>query len=401
MSTTITPVGETGRFESLDVLRGIAVLGILMVNVQAFAMYFGALSHPSAHMDFSGANQSVWFVTHVFFELKFVTLFSALFGAGVLLMVGQDPLASKGLHFRRMSWLAVIGLIHGFVFWFGDILLPYALAGMVVVFFRRMSPAALIAWGLAGIALTGLLMIGALWSQGAIPGASEPMPYSPHPPEDFLRDWVAAYQASFTESRGYNAITQIFSLFSQITLFAGRLAGVMFIGMALFKLGFLTAKWSLARYLALGLPSAAIGIALSAYGANHAIETGFAVSEMWVHTAINYGASLLTAFGYASLVMALCKIDWLKLVRLPFASAGRMAFTNYLTQTLAMTFIFAGAPGLGLFGTVERTGQIQIVLAVWVVQLIVSTLWLRAFRFGPFEWLWRSLSYGRLQPMLR
>lgn len=401
MSTTITPVGEAERFESLDVLRGIAVLGILMVNVQAFAMYFGALSYPSAHMDMSGANETVWLVTHVFFELKFITIFSALFGAGVLLMVGQDKLVSRSLHFRRMTWLAVIGAIHGFVFWFGDILLPYALAGMVAVFFRRMSPAALIGWGLGGIALTGLLMIGALWSQGAIPAASEPMPYSPKPPGEFLRDWVAAYQNSFAESRGYNAITQIFSLLSQVTIFAGRLIGVMFIGMALFKLGFLTGKWSLPRYLAAGIPSAAIGIALSAYGAHHAIGTGFAMSEMWLHNATNYIASLLTAFGYASLVMAVCRVDWLKWVRLPFASAGRMAFTNYLTQTLAMTFIFVGAPGLGLFGTVERTGQVSIVVAVWIVQLIVSTLWLRVFRFGPFEWLWRSLSYARLQPLLR
>ena len=401
MSTTITPVSETERFESLDVLRGIAVLGILMVNIQAFAMYWGALSYPPAHMSLEGANQTVWFLTHVFFELKFITIFSALFGAGVLFMVGEDPLASKSVHFRRMIWLFVIGLIHGFVFWFGDILVPYALAGMIVVFFRRMSPGKLIGWGLGGIALTGLLMVAGTWEQGAMPGGAEPMPYGPNPPEAFLDQWVAAYQASFAESRIYNAIGELFALFSQITFFAGRLVGVMFIGMALFKLGFLTAKWSLARYLAIGIVCAGLGIAASWWGGLHALRTGFAMSELWVHTGVNYGASLLTAFGYASLVMAACRIDWLKLVRLPFACAGRMAFTNYLTQTLAMTFIFVGAPGLGLFGTVERTGQLQIVLAVWAVQLVVSTLWLRVFRFGPFEWLWRSLSYARLQPFLR
>lgn len=401
MSTTITPVGEAERFESLDMLRGLAVLGILMVNIQAFAMYWGTLSYPPAHMDLSGANQTVWFVTHVFFELKFITIFSALFGAGVLLMVGQDESASKRLHFSRMTWLLIIGAIHGFVFWFGDILMPYALAGMVVVYFRRMSPAKLIGWGLAGIALTGLLMVASTWAQGMVPEASEPQPFGVNPDEETLTNWVSAYQSSFAGSRIYNAIGELFSLLGQVTLFAGRLLGVMFIGMALFKLGFLTAKWSFTAYLVAGLLTAASGVALSWYGGLHAIKTGFAMSELWVHTGLNYVASLLAAFGYASLVMAICKLDWLKLLRLPFVSAGRMAFTNYLTQTLAMTFIFVGAPGLGLFGTVERTGQLKIVLAVWVVQLIVSTLWLRVFRFGPFEWLWRSLSYGRLQPFLR
>lgn len=401
MSTTITPVGEAERFESLDVLRGIAVMGILMVNIQAFAMYWGTLSYPPAQMSMDGANAGVWFLTHVFFELKFITLFSALFGAGVLLMVGEAADAKKGLHFRRMIWLLIIGLVHGLVFWFGDILVPYALAGMVIVFFRRMSPGKLIGWGLAGIVLTGLLTIAGTWAQGAMPGADQPTPFGPHPPQDFLDQWTATYQTSFAGSRPYNAIGELFALFSQITIFAGRLVGVMFIGMALFKLGFLTAQWSLARYLVTALLGVGIGVPLSWYGASHALETGFAMSELWFHSGINYVASLFTAMGYAGLVMAVCKLDWLKLVRVPFASAGRMAFTNYLTQTLAMTFIFVGAPGLGLFGTVERTGQLQIVLTVWVVQLIVSTLWLRVFRFGPFEWLWRTLSYAKLQPFMR
>lgn len=401
MSTTITPVGEAQRHASLDVLRGIAVLGILMVNIQAFAMYWGTLSYPPVQMDMTGANAQVWLITHVFFELKFITLFSALFGAGVLLMVGQEPDANKGLHFRRMSWLLAIGLIHGFVFWFGDILVPYALAGMVIVFFRRMSPGKLIFWGLAGIALTGILIVAGAWAQGAMPNADDPTPFGPNPPQEFLDQWTATYQTSFADSRLYNAFGELFALFSQITLFAGRLVGVMFIGMALFKLGFLTARWSLVAYLVTAIVGIGVGVPMSWYGASHALETGFAMSELWKHTGLNYVASLFTAAGYAAVVMAVCKIDWLKLVRLPFASAGRMAFTNYLTQTLAMTFIFVGAPGLGLFGTVERTGQLQIVIAVWIVQLIVSTLWLRVFRFGPFEWLWRSLSYGRLQPFTR
>lgn len=401
MSTTITPVREADRFESLDVLRGIAVLGILMVNIQAFAMYWGALSYPPVHGPLDAADQSVWRLVHVFFELKFITLFSALFGAGIVLMVGTERGADKSLHFSRMTWLLVFGLVHGFVFWFGDILAPYALAGMVAVFFRTMRPGALIAWGLAGIAFTGALSIGATWAQGVMPAAGEPVPYGINPPDNWLADWVGAYQAGFVESRVNNAVGNLFALLTQITVFAGRLIGVMFIGMALFKLGFLTGKWPLSRYLAGGLATLVLGLPAAWWGASHAIAADFAMAELWLHQGVNYVASLFIAFGYASLVMAACKVDWLKLVRLPFASAGRMAFTNYLTQTLAMTFIFVGAPGLGLFAELDRTGQLQIVLWTWLVQLIVSTLWLRIFRFGPFEWLWRSLSYGRIQPFLR
>ncbi|WP_375285268.1 DUF418 domain-containing protein [Marinicauda pacifica] len=401
MSTTLMPVRASDRFESIDMLRGIAVLGILMVNIQVFAMYWGALEYPPAHMDMSGANGRVWWITQVFFELKFITLFSALFGAGIVLMVGEDAQAPTALHRRRMLWLLAIGLVHGFVLWFGDILVPYALAGFVVVLARRWSPTRLVVWGLVAIAFSGLLMVGAVWAEGSMPGAGEPAKLAAHPTQEWLERWVGAYQSGFLQSRAYNAAGEGFALIGQITLFAGRLLGVMWIGMALYKTGFLTAQWRASVYAAIGVIAVGAGVSAEWVTANANLASGFAPEFQWVATAVNYGASLATAFGYASIVMLLAKPAVLHWVRLPFASAGRMAFTNYLTQTLVMTFLFVGPPGLGWFGTVERSGQAAIVLAVWVAQLAISTVWLKAFRFGPAEWAWRSLSYREAQPFLR
>lgn len=396
------PVSAGDRFESLDVLRGVAVLGILMVNIQAFMMYSNAYIYPPAHMDFTGANATAWLVTHVFFELKFITLFSAMFGAGVMLMVGEARDASKKLHYSRMRWMLAFGLVHMFALWFGDILTTYAIAGFIIVAFRHMSPTKLIVWGLVWITLSGLLYIGLLGAFALIPedaGMSEVdlgMKLSP----EALQELVASYQNGWLTSRLPNAINGAGNLFG-IVFFGGRVIGVMFIGMALYKLGFLTAKWSAGQYLAALVAGLGVGLPLVAWGGLNAIESGFALNDLWRHTATNYVGSLFMAFGYASLVMLICKAPWLKLIRLPLAAAGRMAFTNYLTQSFVMVMLATGAFGPALFGELERVQQMQLVIAVWIAQLIISPIWLAVFRFGPMEWLWRSLSYGKAQPFLK
>lgn len=397
------PVSVTDRFESLDVLRGVAILGILMLNVQAFLMAPNAYVYPPAHMDYSGANLTTWFIAHVFFEQKFITIFSALFGAGMLLMVGEAPDASRKLHFSRMRWLLVFGLIHLFVFWFGDILTTYAIAGFIIVLFRHMSPTKLIVWGVIWTLISGLVLVGLFGSFALIPEEANMtavdlgMAYS----DERLADIVNAYQAGFLQSRAENAINAAGGLVFGLTLFGGRIIGVMFLGMALFKLGFLTAKWSVPNYLITTVVGLGVGLPLAWYGASHAIASDFALDGIWINAGSNYIGSLFVALGYASIVMLICKAPWAKILRYPFAAAGRMAFTNYLSQTFIMVFIGVGGIGLGLFGQVERVQQAQIVMAVWVFQLVFSVLWLQVFRMGPLEWLWRSLSYGKVQPILK
>lgn len=400
MNAHLAPVAAKDRFESLDVLRGIAVLGILMVNIQAFAMVWPAYQNPTAHMDFTGINQTAWFVQHVFFEMKFITLFSAMFGAGIILMTGDGPDSSTKVHYRRMLWLLAFGLVHAYALWFGDILVTYALAGMIVVLFRRMSVGKLVFWGLFWTALTGLIMVGLMASFTMLPDTMGPADVGMGMTPDQLAAQVAAYQAGWLDSRGNNAFVAVSSQLGGL-MFAGRIIGVMFLGMALFKSGFLLAQWSVVKYLISAVIGLGLGVPLVWFGAEHALASGFELGEMWVHTATNYAGSLLMAFGYAAVVMLICKAPILSVLRAPFRAAGRMAFTNYLTQSIVMVFIFVGAPGLGLFGTMERIDQVQLVVAVWVVQLIVSLLWLQVFRYGPFEWLWRALTYGKLHPILK
>lgn len=385
------------RHFSIDAIRGIAVLGIFMMNIQAFAMVFAAYQFPQVHMDFTGANRDVWFYSHVFFNMKFITIFSALFGAGILLMLGEEKKANLGVHYRRMFWLLLIGLVHAWVFWAGDILVPYAVMGMLVVLARRMPPIGLTIFGLILITVTGLLMaVGFAFMPMIPPEDLESM----RPGAETVAQTVAVYQSGFMARLGENASLTLMAETMQLTFFAGRLAGVMFLGMALFKWGFFTLRWSFIQYLIAAVVALGIGLPVCWYGATHLLETDFSLDQFWVGEMLNYVGSLFVAFGYAAVVMLLCKLGpLLRLVLHPFAAVGRMAFTNYLTHTLVATFIFVGPPGLGMIGEVERVGQFQIVASVWVFQLIFSTLWLSVFRFGPMEWVWRSLTYWKFQPM--
>ena len=401
MNAHTAPVAAKDRFESLDVLRGIAVMGILMANVQAFMMYFGAYSYPPAHMDVTGANATAWLVSHVFFELKFVTLFSAMFGAGIMLMVGDSPDASRKIHFSRMRWLLVIGLIHGFVFWFGDILAPYAIFGMIAVLFRKMSVAKLLMWGGLLVLVGTLLMVGNYWSMSAMPGGLQPTPFGVVPDADTFAMFSQAYQGGFLDSRIVNAIRNAVGLLGQLTFFGPRILGMMLIGMALYKSGFLLARWAAPVYGGIALVCLGAGLPALWSVAAPVAAAGFPAETHWMHMSVNAFVSLAVAFGYAALVMLICKAPWLKLVRAPFAAAGRMGFTNYLSQTFIMVALSTGVFGAALWGEIERVQQVQLVLAVWVVQLIVSVLWLQVFRYGPFEWLWRALTYGKLHPFLK
>lgn len=388
------------RFESLDTLRGFAVLGILMVNVQYFGLLWPSTDFPYVQGNFDQpVNQLAWWFTQTFFELKFITLFSAMFGAGICLMLGTGEAAHKR-HWRRMLWLLFFGLIHAYIFWYGDILVPYALAGMVVVTARRMTTGGLMALGLGLVAFTGLLMIGGA-AIGALLGdtttGAESMGFTP----ERVAELTALYQAGFIDRMPYNMATTLIFELIQLVMFSGRIAGMMLIGMAAFRAGFLTLGWSAKRYgwcAAICIP---LGVALSGWQAWYVLANDFSTRVAWQAEAAQYVGSMFLAFGYASLIMLICQQVWLKPVTSVLAATGKMAFTNYLSQTLIMTFIFVGFPGLGLFGQVDRSVMVLMVVGVWVLQLAWSPFWLSRFRFGPMEWAWRSLTYGKAQPFRR
>jgi uncharacterized protein len=406
-SRAAEPVSAAERIASLDVLRGVALLGILPMNIQAFSMIGAAYLNPTAYGDLHGANFWVWYLSHLLADQKFMSIFSMLFGAGIFLMTGRIEARQKpaaAIHYRRMAWLVLFGLLHGYLLWYGDILFNYGLCGMLAYLFRKMPPRRLIVIGLAFVTVATVLFSFSGWS-------------FPHwPPEkaaEFTRDmWRPTPEMVSNELAAYRSpwIGEMPRRFDENTsdqlqgfvfLSLWRIEGMMLIGIALFKLAFFTAKAPARLYWSLILAGVFVGIPVIAYGTHRDFATGWRVRESWFFNfQFNYWASILVALGWASAVMLACRSSRLERFTAPFAAVGRMAFTNYLLDTFICTFVFYGF-GLGLFGKVSRVQQVGFVLAIWAMQLIVSPIWLRHFQFGPFEWLWRSLTYLKRQPFRR
>jgi uncharacterized protein len=398
------PVAALDRVDSLDVLRGVAVLGIFVMNVQWFAMYQCANFNPTYYGMWDGAGYAIWYLSHLLAELKFMTIFSILFGAGVVLFSSRKEESrepTRKLHFRRMAWLTLFGLIHAYFIWEGDILFAYGVCGMLVYPLRNARPSRLIAVGVI------VLVIGAGISLGA--GASAP--YWPEeqrqefiadmwqPPPEKLAEESAAYGGrDYWGTVKYRA-PGVFMMQTFVMLFGGlwRVSGMMLIGMALLKLGVLGADRSRRVYITMALGAVA-GLAMAAYGVREKFAHDWEpLYAFFIGPLYNYWGSILVSLGYIGLVMLICRAGSLRRFTRPFAAAGRMAFSNYIGQSLIGVFIFYGT-GLAYFNQVGRSGQILIVLCVWVLQLIVSPLWLRHYRYGPLEWVWRSLTYGKRQP---
>jgi uncharacterized protein len=422
------PVTTAERLQSIDVLRGVGVLGILAMNIVGFAYPMSVYFNPTLMGGFEGSDRLVWIINHLIFDSKMWTIFTMLFGAGLVLM--SERAAERGvglarLYYRRVLWLMVIGAVHAYLLWEGDILLLYAECGLLLYFFRRRSPRALIITG-ASIMLV-LLVLGLLaaagieWLEGAATQAelarqagAEPTEFQlwahelwtehlqpdPEKRAKELADEVAIYRGSYLDILTHRLVslwpmhTVVFLLYL-VWLLGSR----MLLGMGLMKLGVFSARRSRRFYVWLAVVGYGLGLPLVAYDAHALIRDDFALAAMIRSMFFfNFIGSLAVALGHIGLVMLASQrgvMPWL-LARL--AAVGRMALTNYLLQTLICTTLFYGY-SFGLFGTINRTGLAGIVLAIWVAQLVWSPLWLKRFRFGPAEWLWRSLTYRKWQPM--
>lgn len=406
MTPAIEPTSRPERIISLDVLRGFALLGILVMNIQSFSMIGAAYFNPTAYGDLSGANYWVWLLSHVLTDQKFMTIFSMLFGAGIFLMTGRAESRGKpsaGPHYRRMGLLILFGLLHAHLLWWGDILYAYGMCGLVVYLLRKLSPQRLLLVGFLSLAVSSSIWMFFGWSMEFWP---------PEALQEFRQDWrpgpetvteeIAVYQSSWLDQMGHR-VPAAFKMETFIFLIwsAWRAGGLMLVGMALFKLGWFSAQRSSKLYASILIAAVMIGIPIIMAGVHLNFKTGWDVTySFFFGWQYNYWASILVSLGWVSLVMLVCKTPSLSAATRPFAAVGQMAFTNYIMQTIICTTIFYGH-GFGLFGQVNRVGQIQIVVAIWIVQLIYSPIWLRYFRFGPLEWLWRSLTYWKWQLMKR
>jgi uncharacterized protein len=396
------PVRETERIVALDLLRGLAVLGILVTNIQHFAMFAGTTRDPTLYGDLSGANFGVYALTFLLFYQKFLPIFSMLFGAGIVLAAERREaagLSAAPLHYRRMFVLLLIGLVHAYLIWYGDILVAYALCGMVVFLFRRQNPATLFSVGVGLFAIGPVLrfLIYVVPSILGLAGGGGEAGV-----EAYIQADLDAFRGSWLEQVARRAAYSFEGHTQGIpVLMFWRAGGLMTIGMALFKLGILTGRRSRRFYAILAAATICVALPLTILGFAALAASNW--DSFWLRQLgemIIYFVGVPLGLGYTSLLMLAPDRFAASGPGRALGAVGRMALTNYLMHSLICTFLFYGH-GLGWYGSVERTGQLAVVGGVWVLQLIVSPLWLRRFRFGPAEWVWRSLAYRRLQPFRR
>ncbi len=400
------PVAQAQRLESVDVLRGFALLGILVMNIQSFSMVGAAYANPTVLGPLAGVEYWVWYAGRLFFDLKFMALFSMLFGAGVVLMSENRATNSNrpwGFHYRRMAVLLVFGLMHAHLLWYGDILVAYALCGTLVYLLRKRPPRQLLVLALPAIAVPSLLFVFfgltmPYWGDVAVQEMREMW----SPTAEAIRTETEVYQGPWTGQMTHRAPTALlFETFIFAIYLLWRCSGLMLLGMALYKWGIISASRSPRFYKTMAATGMAIGLSIIVYGTCRNEANGWTVEySKFLGSNYNYWGSLFVAIGWIGVVMLACKSSWTARLRRPLAAVGQMALTNYLMHTVICTTIFYGH-GFGLFGQIDRAGQLAVVAGVWAFQLVASPLWLGTFRFGPAEWLWRTLTYMQLQPILR
>ncbi|MBA4038980.1 MAG: hypothetical protein C0468_01390 [Planctomyces sp.] len=407
------PVGGSEREPTLDLIRGLAVLGILGMNIVGFAhptaAYYDPVAPPLAARlgAFEGLGAALWWLSMVLLDVKFITLFSVLFGAGLMMMnlrLGARQGRANGrfawLHYRRMGWLLLFGLVHAYGIWWGDVLGAYAVCGMLIYPLRRLP-----AWWLSAIGVA-LLLVGVALSVGGgfgyEYGKQQTIATDGHEwwliSEENVEAEVGAMRRvpDVWRQNAANAVG-VWMIFWVSTLW--RSTACMLFGMAMVRSGVLLGRRSVGYFVRLSVIGYAVGIPLAVIGAqrniDHRFDWGFMLRDglLW-----NYAGSFGVAAGHAGLLLALHKAGALAAARARLMAVGRMAFTNYIAQSLICTAVFYGW-GLGQYGSWERPWLYALVAGVWLVQLAWSPAWLGRFRYGPLEWLWRTLAYWKLQPM--
>ncbi len=411
------PVTETDRIVTLDVLRGFAVLGILLVNIQFFA--FTAAHAEEWRWDGLSLSEMVTRGGIEFFAtFKFITLFSLLFGMGLALQ--DQRAAARGRPFvatyvRRLVVLLLIGLAHAILLWYGDVLAFYALFGFVALLMRNLSPRVLLIVAIILFLVPTCLLGGvAAVAPQELAGnsfdwdllAKQSGITSPEDPGyeffQFMADEVNIYQSgAWLEMIGHRAFTYSMFALATVFFFGPRIMAMFLLGIYFVRRGLFTDSTRHRRtywgFLVIGLALGAPLQILPFWARGFDADSGLAVL---IYISGLYFGSIGMALAYAGGVALVCmRKDWVGRLG-PLAAVGRMALTNYLGHSLICGFIFYGY-GLGYFDRLAYPTVVMIVMAIFAAQLVTSPIWLRFFKFGPMEWLWRSLSYWRLQPMRR
>ncbi len=386
---------STNRIQSLDLLRGFALLGILIMNIISFSHIGSGYINPTVGAGIQGYNGWVHGFGFLFADTRFMSIFSILFGAGVLLFSDNADRKKRKVwkfHYRRMGLLLFFGCIHAYLIWMGDILVAYSICGSIVFLMRKFKTKTLLILSAIFFLIPILFNLSTYYFTPA-DQLQEIFSFW-IPTQEKVNAEILAYRGSYLDQlplRIQGAIELQTFLFVIEQMW--RVLSMMLLGMVLYRKGILSAQKENAYYKKLILVTLPIGLFIAGTGLYRAYDLNWdGVWFMNIGHLYTYVASLLVALAYIGIIMIWSKSSFLRSFQNNLQAVGRLAFTNYILSSVICTFIFYGH-GLGLFATMDRLQQFGIVVLVWVILLVFSSIITKRFRQGPLEWLWRKLTY--------
>ncbi len=396
-NNVMVPVQPSERIDELDIIRGLALFGILIVNMAFFKYPIFFDRHPDSFA--TGIDQlGAWFI-QLFFTGKFYAIFSFLFGLGFFIFMERT--LEKGLELvplyrRRLLALLVFGFIHLFIIWTGDILFTYALVGFILLRFRSKPVESIRKW-IIGLFITSFILdflFGLVIGTGEVFAGDKYAMFT----KEMVDGAITVYlEGTFAELVAFRVVNEVPYVLVALIIWVPAVLAFFLCGLYAGKRGIfkdIPGNASLLRKIRnIGLPAGTVLLLVHVLVETDLWPVGTLLRPALLSSS-NYAASIFIFPSYVAIILLALQKDFYKRLLAPAAAAGRMALTNYLTQTLICIFLFYGF-GLGLFGSVSVIQGIIITVVIYLIQVAWSNLWLSIFRYGPMEWFWRMLTYKR------
>jgi uncharacterized protein len=424
----LLPVRTSERIASLDVLRGVSLQGILLLNITAFGLVFEAYDDPTVQGGAEGLDLVVWIINNMFFEGTMRAMFSMLFGVGMVLMTMRMEKRGGGIeiadiYYRRTILLILFGMFHAyFLLWVGDILYAYGLFGLLLFPLRKFKPNQLII-GAALLTLMGVTFEYCQYKKNIknfhlyeqAKTYSSPSDVPPEiqqgseawetfvgkkkpEPEEIQRNVDKMHGSYISMVLALASDNRMMQTVYNYTYNPFDVLPMMLLGIALYRLRVVTAKLRIRAYLTMAAIGYAIGLSINYYETMLLINSNFAVQALAQAGVTYHLGRIALAFGHIGAVMIFCKLPIMNLLKRSLAAVGKMTLTNYVMDSVICGILFTGV-GFSLYGQLQRHELFYIAICIWIFKMIASPLWLKFFLFGPLEWLWRSLTYMNIQPI--
>ncbi|MCF0054266.1 DUF418 domain-containing protein [Dyadobacter sp. CY356] len=426
----LKPTEKTDRISAMDTIRGISLLGILLMNITGLGLYH-AYDDPTVTGGATGWDLKVWWINSMFFEGTMRGMFSMLFGAGIVLFNSRlagniNGVSVTDAFFRRLLWMFLFGIIHTYILlWNGEVLYPYAIVGMFVFSFRHWKPSRLIVASAVLLVFMSLIYNYDYYDtktafdkytsvelkkkefkkltkedstaietwKGKVSDAK--------PPKEKIDKFVKSMHKDYWSIIKVKApIAQFMQSTYMYRYFFMEMAAMMLLGMAFLKTGIFRAAKSNKFYLIMAIIGYGTGLTVNYFETSYVMDHHFDILSMAAVFRTYDVGRVPTTIGHIAVIMLFIKSGILPFLQKSLSAVGQMALTNYVSHSIICNFIFMGY-GLSLYGMLHRHQLYYIVFSIWIFQLIFSPIWLRYFRFGPLEWTWRSLTYWEKQPMKR